>query len=130
MENLLKNRDFAIFAVDSNNNGTMSYVIKDHQGSMYATVTGNTVERYSFDAWGRRRNPQTLSYDNVTTSFDRGYTLHEHYDDFGLINMNGRLYDALARHSYPRRTELTSLQPVFVLLQQPVEVHRPERVYR
>ena len=86
---------FAIFALDSNNNGTMSYVIKDHQGSMYATVTGNTVERYSFDAWGRRRNPQTLSYDNVTTSFDRGYTLHEHYDDFGLINMNGRLYDPL-----------------------------------
>ena len=73
----------------------MSYVIKDHQGSMYATVTGNTVERYSFDAWGRRRNPQTLSYDNVTASFDRGYTLHEHYDDFGLINMNGRLYDPL-----------------------------------
>ena len=24
---------------------------------------------------------------------DRGYTLHEHYDDFGLINMNGRVYD-------------------------------------
>ena len=29
----------------------------------------------------------------TTTSFDRGYTLHEHYDEFGLINMNGRLYD-------------------------------------
>lgn len=95
MENLLKNRDFAIFAVDSNNNGTMSYVIKDHQGSMYATITNLAIERYSFDAWGRRRNPQTLSYDNVTASFDRGYTLHEHYDDFGLINMNGRLYDPL-----------------------------------
>ena len=76
---------FAIFALDSNNNGTMSYVIKDHQGSMYATITNLTIERYSFDAWGRRRNPQTLSYDNVTTSFDRGYTLHEHYDDFGLL---------------------------------------------
>jgi len=86
---------FAIFALDQNNNGTMSYVIKGHQGSMYATVTGKIVERYSFDAWGRRRNPQTLSYDNVTASFDRGYTLHEHYDDFGLINMNGRLYDPL-----------------------------------
>ena len=73
----------------------MSYVIKDHQGSMYATITNLTIERYSFDAWGNRRNPQTLSYDNVTTSFDRGYTLHEHYDDFGLINMNGRLYDPL-----------------------------------
>ena len=30
---------------------------------------------------------------NVTHTFDRGYTLHEHYDDFDLINMNGRLYD-------------------------------------
>lgn len=36
---------------------------------------------------------QTLSYDNVTTSFDRGYTLHEHYNDFGRINMNGRVYN-------------------------------------
>ncbi len=27
--------------------------------------------------------------------FDRGYTLHEHYDDFDLINMNGRLYDPI-----------------------------------
>ena len=84
-----------LIEINQPNIGTMSYVIKGHQGSMYATVTGNTVERYSFDAWGCRRNPQTLSYDNVTASFDRGYTLHEHYDDFGLINMNGRLYDPL-----------------------------------
>ncbi len=56
---------------------------------------GDAVERLNYNAWGRRRNPQTLSYDNVTASFDRGYTLHEHYDDFGLINMNGRLYDPL-----------------------------------
>lgn len=73
----------------------MSYVIKYHQGSIYATITGNTVERYGFDAWGRRRNPVTLSYDNVTSHFDRGFTMHEHYDDFGLINMNGRMYDPL-----------------------------------
>ena len=63
--------------------------------NLKSAVTGNTVERYNFDAWGRRRNPQTLSYDNVSTSIDRGYTLHEHYDEFGLINMNGRLYDPL-----------------------------------
>ena len=86
---------FAIFALDSNNSGTMSYVIKDHQGSLNATVTGGAVSHYGFDAWGRRRDPQTLSYDNVTTSLDRGYTMHEHYDDLGLINMNGRLYDPL-----------------------------------
>ena len=86
---------FAIFALESNNSGTMSYVIKDHQGSLNATVTGGAVSHYGFDAWGRRRDPQTLSYDNVSTSIDRGYTLHEHYDEFGLINMNGRLYDPL-----------------------------------
>ena len=86
---------FAIFALDQNNNGTMSYVIKDHQGSLNATVTGGAVSHYGFDAWGRRRNPQTLSYDNVSTSIDRGYTMHEHYDNLGLINMNGRLYDPL-----------------------------------
>ena len=69
--------------------------------NLKSAVTGNTVERYSFDAWGRRawgrrRNPQTLSYDNVTTaSFDRGYTLHEHYDEFGLINMNGTVYNTV-----------------------------------
>ncbi len=34
-------RLFAIFALDQNNNGTMSYVIKDHQGSMEIPA-GNT----------------------------------------------------------------------------------------
>ncbi len=27
--------------------------------------------------------------------FDRGYTGHEHLDEFNLINMNGRVYDPL-----------------------------------
>ena len=36
-----------------------------------------------------------FGYDNVTTTFDRGYTFHEHYDGFDLINMNGRLYDPI-----------------------------------
>lgn len=71
----------------------MYYTLKDHQGNLTATVCGNTVERLSYDAWGRRRNPNGFCYDNVSYTFDRGYTLHEHYDDFGLINMNGRLYD-------------------------------------
>ena len=44
---------------------------------------------------GRRRNPSDWSYNNVPTSyiFDRGYTGHQQMDVFGLINMNGRLYD-------------------------------------
>ena len=68
-------------------------ILQYNQGSLTATVHGNTVERLSYDAWGRRRNPNGFGYGNVTHTFDRGYTLHEHYDDFDLINMNGRLYD-------------------------------------
>ena len=84
---------FAIFVTHNNQESTMHYTLKDHQGSLTATVHGNTVERLSYDAWGRRRNPVGFGYSNVTHTFDRGYTLHEHYDDFDLINMNGRLYD-------------------------------------
>ena len=71
----------------------MYYTLKDHQGSLAAVVHGNTVERLSYDPWGRRRNTTGFGYDNVSHTFDRGYTLHEHYDDFDLINMNGRMYD-------------------------------------
>ncbi len=71
----------------------MHYTLKDHQGSLTATIHGNTVERLSYDAWGRRRNPNGFGYSNVTHTFDRGYTLHEHYDPDGLVNMNGRMYD-------------------------------------
>ena len=85
---------FAIF-VTHNDTSAMNYVLKDHIGSLYATVTDGEVEYYSFDAWGRERNHNTLQYDNINTTFDRGFCMHEHYRDFGLINMNGRLYDPL-----------------------------------
>jgi RHS repeat-associated protein len=44
---------------------------------------------------GRRRNATIWTYSNVPQSFlfDQGYTGHEHLDQFGLINMNGRIYD-------------------------------------
>ena len=85
---------YAIF-VKSSSSGTMHYTLKDHQGSLAAVVHGNTVERLSYDPWGRRRNTADFGYGNVSHTFDRGYTLHEHYDGFDLINMNGRLYDPI-----------------------------------
>ncbi|MCC5918117.1 MAG: hypothetical protein JJU02_12430, partial [Cryomorphaceae bacterium] len=55
------------------------------------------------DAWGNRRDVTTL--ENYYSPgggqgiwqgfFHRGYTGHEHLECFGLINMNGRLYDPL-----------------------------------
>ena len=51
----------------------------------------------SYDAWGRLRNPETqVAYAPGTEPalfLGRGYTGHEHLPQFGLINMNARLYD-------------------------------------
>ena len=77
---------------------TYYYTYTDHLGSI-VTVTndaGNVVARQDFDAWGRNRNPDTWTYTNIPTVPDwlyRGYTGHEHLPYFGLINMNGRMYD-------------------------------------
>jgi RHS repeat-associated protein len=79
---------------------------KDSLGSIVAITNGanNVLERPGFDAWGRR----LLEDRRVDTSAtgpahgDRGYTGHEHLDEFKLIHMNGRVYDpALARFLSP-----------------------------
>lgn len=76
---------------------TLYYLETDHLGSIIALLnsSGFKVESYSYDAWGRRRNPTDWCYNNVPTPtlIDRGFTSHEHLDEFGLINMNGRMYD-------------------------------------
>ncbi|PJB55188.1 MAG: hypothetical protein CO098_17620, partial [Bacteroidetes bacterium CG_4_9_14_3_um_filter_41_19] len=90
---------FAIYVIDQAGKATMNYIHKDYQGS-FETITnhkGTVVEKLSYDPWGRRRNPTNWTFTNVTESykFDRGYTGHEHLDQFGLINMNGRMYDPM-----------------------------------
>lgn len=84
----------------------MYYIQSDYQGNWYSVTdaTGNVLERYSFDAWGKRRNATNWSSTGVPTTFlfDRGYTGHEMLDAFGLINMNGRVYDpVIARFLSP-----------------------------
>jgi RHS repeat-associated protein len=57
---------------------------------------GTEAPEYSYDEWGRRRRPTNWArYDTIPNIgfIDRGYTGHEHYDIFGLIDMNGRVYD-------------------------------------
>ena len=58
--------------------------------------------RYSYDAWGQRRDPNDWSGKPETTAdggaddaTPRGYTGHEMLDDLGLVHMNGRIYDPL-----------------------------------
>ncbi|MBQ4206201.1 MAG: RHS repeat-associated core domain-containing protein, partial [Bacteroidales bacterium] len=80
----------------------VSYVIYDSFvsfSSSWTTITdaaGFVEERRSFDAWGNFRDASTWSGNmGRTPKFDRGFTGHEHLLDFGLINMNGRMYDPL-----------------------------------
>ena len=75
------------------------YIHRDYLGSVAAVSNqqGNAVEKRSYDAWGRLRRPNSLKpygYGEQPTLFlNRGYTGHEHLPEFGLINMNARLYD-------------------------------------
>ncbi len=75
------------------------YLHSDHQGSVIACSdqSGNLSGKQSYDPWGRKRNPETWNQDfnnNPMPSWlARGYTSHEYYDQFDLVNMNGRTYD-------------------------------------
>lgn len=78
----------------------MYYVHPDHLGS-WTTVTswnGNVVQDVWFDPWGTAYDLTTLTDPHPEADsllFDRGFTGHEHLLGFGLINMNGRVYDPL-----------------------------------
>ena len=87
-----------VFAVVEQQDGeeTLHYILKDHQGNWTVIVDaeGNIEQELSYDAWGNLRDPETWCVDaSITPMFDRGYTGHEHLNGFGLINMNGRMYD-------------------------------------
>ncbi|MBN2612907.1 MAG: hypothetical protein JXB00_15230 [Bacteroidales bacterium] len=77
---------------------TMYYVFTDHLGSwnVIADASGNKLQdrEMSFDAWGNRRNVTTWANDaSLRYNFYRGFTGHEHWDELGLLDMNGRFYD-------------------------------------
>ena len=75
------------------------YICRDYLGSIthVANADGTLKQELSYDAWGRLRNPETqVAYAPGTEPalfLGRGYTGHEHLPQFGLINMNARLYD-------------------------------------
>jgi len=72
----------------------------DHLGSivLLCNSEGDILERNSYDAWGRARNATFWNnYETSSTThlLDCGYTFHEMLPEFGLINMNARLYDPI-----------------------------------
>lgn len=74
-------------------------VYKDYLGSINVLVdeNGTVAAEQEFDPWGRYRDASTCTASTTLPALPnwlwRGYTGHEHIEEFQLINMNGRLYD-------------------------------------
>ncbi|MDL2222957.1 FG-GAP-like repeat-containing protein [Bacteroidales bacterium OttesenSCG-928-M11] len=87
----------ALFIQTDGEENKLYYTHTDFQGNLIALSNpdGTFAERYAYDPWGKRRNPDNWQEEDTRTEFiiHRGYTLHEHLDEFRLINMNGRVYD-------------------------------------
>ena len=77
----------------------LHFIGRDYLGSVthIADSKGNLVAEYSYDAWGRLRDPATQelygSGKEPELMLWRGFTGHEWLPWFGLYNMNARLYD-------------------------------------
>jgi len=89
----------AILIQNEGKSDSLLYTYSDAQGSLIALTDANgvIVRRYAYDPWGVRRDADNWNAkDNgVNLIVNRGYTGHEHLDAFGIINMNGRVYDPL-----------------------------------
>jgi len=83
-------------------NQQLSYLLKDHIGSIHSVLnkSGLITTRMHFSPFGER---QDIDWQTSLDSFlyaplndltTRGFTGHEHIDSMGIINMNGRIYDA------------------------------------
>lgn len=72
------------------------FIHPDHLGS-WTLVTDNAaniLQDVTYDAWGTPYRFTTTGTEPADSLlFDRGFTGHEHLSYFGLINMNGRMYD-------------------------------------
>jgi len=103
-----RNLPSAISLYRSNGTTDLSYLHKDHLGSL-DTITndeGDIKQKVYFDAWGKKAvldtsmmddmlvltaTPLTLS--QVLDITPRGFTGHESIEHADIIHMNGRIYD-------------------------------------
>lgn len=81
----------AVYTSNTQTGDKVYCIDRDHLGSVTALFdqNGNKCFSASFDPWGRRYVEQG------SIEYDRGYTGHEHIDELGLIDMNGRMYDPI-----------------------------------
>ena len=76
------------------------YFQRDSLGStsVITDESGNVLARLAYEPFGKRRQatgPQDSGNAITDPLGQRGFTNHEHMDELGLINMNGRVYDPM-----------------------------------
>ena len=78
-----------LYYKEKGDQGKLLYIFTDAQGSItdIFDADGNSVFQAEYDPWGN----MTVTKNDI--GFIRGYTGHEMLPEFGLINMNGRMYD-------------------------------------
>lgn len=83
-----------------NNNMKLWQINRDHQGSITEMGDSVTIKRYYYDPWGRYCDASGNMASNIyakggkaNNPFYRGFLGQEHLLDYGLINLNARLYD-------------------------------------
>ena len=93
--------DVAILTKTGSLNDTnpgVKYTFRDRLGgvAMLGDKSGSITEYRGYDAFGKPRNSNWSDKTTPTIGSavtDRGFTDHEHLDDWQLIHMNGRGYD-------------------------------------
>lgn len=90
-----------IVIVQKNGKRSPYGIVRDELGSI-THVTGGAKsiqQNVRYDAWGSLRDPESqhiyTSEEAPELFLGRGFTGHEHLPQFGLINMNARLYDPI-----------------------------------
>jgi len=80
--------------------GTYQFLHYDHRDSVdvMTNAAGTVLQRFSYDAFGKRRTIEWLNDPNdaemkLPHLTDRGFTGQQHLDGVGLIHYGGRVYD-------------------------------------
>jgi len=83
--------DIVVVEIDSNRNLERELIREQlvAEGEALEDDTTFYTVRFYFD------ESPFADFDEMVDYFSRGYTGHEHMDMFGLINMNGRMYDPI-----------------------------------
>lgn len=121
--------DGGIIIVREDGVATPYQTLTDYQGSILSAFDKehHKVFEASYDPWGR----QTVTVNEI--GLRRGYTGHEMLNEFGIINMNGRLYDPmLGRFLSPDNyvqlpNDSQSYNRYSYCLNNPPQIHRPQR---